>query len=184
MRHTETFHRTDELMKGYRALKAAKIFKDYPEVHTVEIYERGGPMGRIGAPPQGTAYYLMSRGGRFGHSASLRLSEADLTTSMLRTRKTFLAQQQERQQQFLERVSPVMQWLREQKLEKCFTLLPSSTVLLTPGMLLHERFHDVGGSMGFDVSNLSNADIIAKIENMAVEHAKIYHKERSNEKGN
>lgn len=185
MRHTETFHRTDELVKGYRALKAAKIFKDYPEVHTVEIYERGGPMGRIGAPPQGTAYYLMSRGGQWGHSASLRLSEADLTASMLRTRQTFLAQQEERKQQFFERVRPVMDWLLEQKLERCFTLVPTSTVgILMPGMLLHERFHDVGGSMAFDVSNLSNADIIAKIEEMAVGHAKIYHKEHSDEKGN
>lgn len=185
MRHTETFKRTDELVKGYRALKAAEIFQFHPDIHTVEIYERGGSSGPLGKPPQGTAYYLMSRSGQWGRSASLRLSEADLQTEGARAREANLRIREERTQQMLLSMAPVIDWLKEQKLERCFCLMPTTSAgILMGGMLVHERLHDVGGSMGFDVSNLSASEIIAKIEDWAVEHAKIYHKEHNHEKGN
>lgn len=185
MRHTDTFKRTDELVKGYRALKAAKIFQDHPEVHTVEIYERGGSSGPLGKPPQGTAYYFMARSGQWGKSASLRLSEADLQAAGRRARAVAQQIRDERTQQLLCAMSPVIDWLKEQKLEKCFCLMPTtSSGIPLGGMLVHERLHDVGGSMGFDVSDLSTEEIIAKIEDWAVGHAKVYHKEQNHEKRN
>lgn len=180
MRFAETFHRSTELGKGYRARKAAEIFAEYPELNTVTFLERGGSSASLGAPPQGTAYYVIASSGRYGKSAALRLSKPDQAAANARAHQALLAQQEENKKQFMLSVAPVVEWLKEQGLEKCFWLEPDSTVgILNCGMLLYERFHDVGGSMAFDVSNLSNADIIARIEQSAVGHAKVYHKERS-----
>lgn len=77
----ETFTRSAQPEKGYRAKTAVSIFKSYATVHTVEFWERGGSNQVSATAQPGTACYVMSTGGKWGKSARMLIHHTDSTAA-------------------------------------------------------------------------------------------------------